>query len=292
MKTKTVRFDKFVPCFLEHKRDGTSAERPLALEKIFQKLANNEIEDPQKDVFGEKHFFYKCRYDSQLNIWEVQVLRLREKILPGIMQPNGTYELIQLENGEWPAESTTILYDQAKTEICMQRNRDGVSIRALEALLQQLSGPNVEVILKPKMKTNTMVKVREKNLFRRVILVADTEELGEDQKRPNLYQVLKESGKYGGKIVKLDLGFGRQKRGFLHRDETFQLVKEAYDFSGTKALQLTATENEDTSFETIDLLKDRDGYDILMDYSREKTITHERLYDACLTQYKKEHGIE
>ena len=45
-----------------------------------------------------------CKYHDEDNLWELRVLRVREKILPGILHDDGTYELIKLGNDEVTAE--------------------------------------------------------------------------------------------------------------------------------------------------------------------------------------------
>ena len=95
-----------------------------------------------------------------------------------------------------------------------------------------------------------------------------------------------------GRIVRVELGFGRQKNGLLNAAKVNDLVREAYGFSGTQNLRVSFAENEDTAFETINLLDDRASYRIEVDYSRGNPITHERLYRMCLGKYMEEHETD
>lgn len=218
-------------------------------------------------------------------------MRLREKTLPGVLAPDGTYELIKLEDGAHPAESTTMLYDEKRCFLYMQRNLHGVSIKALEILLQQLSGPNVSVELKVQMKTNSLARIVDTNAYRHVLLVADTEQMDATNTTPTLAEAINNAKSFGGKVLKLELGFGRQRTGILNSKKTAQLVKEAYGYTGIQNLSVSTAENEDTAFETIDLLKDRQGYNVEVKYSQQNPVTHEKLYYLCLKEYKEEMGI-
>ena len=57
------------------------------------------------------------------------------------------------------------------------------------------------------------------------------------------------------------------------------------------AVYVRASDNEDTPFETINLMDDRARYEIKVEYSRNNPITHERLYRMCLGEYMEHHGL-
>lgn len=289
---KTVQFDHLLPYYLVEDQNGVSTEHLYDLGALFRSIAANSLQKTQKRVFGDIHLFHACQFDEKLKIWELQILHLREKILPGIADTEGAYELIQLENGKYPAESTTVLYDDIHHMLYMQRNIFGTSIRALEIYLQELSPENISVVLKPKMQNNRLSRIVSTNLYRRVILTADAEQLDERYNGSSLHKLLKTFGEYQGRIVKLDLGFGHQRNGLLQSDATTKLVKEAYAFNGIQKLEVRTSDPQDISFETIDLLDDRANYKIDFEYSRDNPITHNRMFYSCSSEYKREFGIE
>ena len=221
----------------------------------------------------------------------MQILHLREKILPGIADGDGAYELIQLADNQFPAESTTVLYDESDCTLYMQRNLYGTSIKALEEFLQLLSPEGVLVLLKPILSGTRIGRITANALYRKFILVADSEQLTDEQATQSLGQIINNFRRYQGRIVKVELGFGHQRHGLLNANEVSPLVHEAYQFPGTRSLCVRASDNEDTPFETINLMDDRARYEIKVEYSRNNPITHERLYRMCLGEYMEHHGL-
>lgn len=288
---KTVQFDHFRPYYLTTDENGISRERAYNLHKLLQHVMTHPFSETKKKILGDTHMFHTCRYDDQLHVWELQILHLREKILPGIADDDGAYELIQLADNQYPAESTTILYDEAHCTLYLQRNLYGTSIKALEEFFQLISPEDTLVLLKPIVSGARIGGVTPSKLYRKLVLVADSEQLTDVQSAQPLGQIISNFRKYQGRFVRFELGFGRQRHGLLNAYEVSSLVHEAYSFPGTHNLCVRIAENEDTPFETINLMDDRACYQIDVEYSRNNPITHERLYRMCLAEYKEDHGL-
>jgi hypothetical protein len=289
---KTVQFDLFKAYYLKKNKDGSQQECLYDLTGLLQHIANHPFSDTKKKIFGDTQMFHVCRENAKSPVWELQLLHLREKMLPGIADDSGTYELIKLEDNQYPAESTTMLYDAQRCVLCMQRNIYGTSIKALEQLLEQISPAGTPVLLKPVLIGNRIGRINEDKLFRKVILAVDCEQLTDETEQQALKNIITSVKRYQGRIVRVELGFGRQKKGLLNAAKVNDLVREAYGFSGTQNLRVSFAENEDTAFETINLLDDRASYRIEVDYSRGNPITHERLYRMCLGKYMEEHETD
>jgi len=135
---KTVQFDLFKAYYLKKNKDGSQQECLYDLTGLLQHIANHPFSDTKKKIFGDTQMFHVCRENAKSPVWELQLLHLREKMLPGIADDSGTYELIKLEDNQYPAESTTMLYDAQRCVLCMQRNIYGTSIKALEQLFKYL----------------------------------------------------------------------------------------------------------------------------------------------------------
>ena len=290
-QTKTVQFDHFRPYYLAQDENGVSREHLYDLRTLLEYVRFQPFSETKKKILGDTHMFHKCRHDDQLNIWELQILHLREKILPGIADDSGTYELIQLADNQFPAESTTVLYDENDCTLYMQRNLYGTSIKALEEFLQLLSPDGVLVLLKPIVSGARIGKITADALYRKFVLVADSEQLTDEQANQPLGQIISNFRRYQGRIVKFELGFGHQRHGLLNANEVSTLAHQAYQFPGTRSLSVRSSENEDTPFETINLMDDRACYKIKVGYSRNNPITHERLYRMCLGEYMEHHGL-
>lgn len=93
---KTVQFDHFHPYYLAQDENGASREHLYDLRALLEHVMSHPFSETKKKILGDTHMFHKCRRDDQLNVWELQILHLREKILPGIADGDGAYELIQL----------------------------------------------------------------------------------------------------------------------------------------------------------------------------------------------------
>lgn len=289
---KPVQFDLFQAYYLKKDDDGQQQECLYNLTALLQHVAEHPFGDTKKKIFGDTQMFHICRKNEKVSVWELQLLHLREKMLPGIADGDGTYELIKLEDNQYPAESTTMLYDEQQCILYMQRNIYGTSIKAFEQLLEQISPDGTLVLLKPVLTGNRIGKISVDKLFRKVILAVDSEQLVDGAEYQSLRNIIKNFKQYQGRIVKIDLGFGRQKKRLLNAGETSNLIREAYGFSGTQNLRVSLAENEDTAFETINLLDDRASYKIEVDYSRSNPITHERLFRMCLGKYMEEHDVD
>lgn len=288
---KNIHFDHFKPHYSYVDKDGVTHDKVFDLHPLLTEVAKHPFSESKKKVAGDTHMFHVCKYDEDLHVWEIQLLHLREKILPGIADDDGAFELIKLEDNQYPAESTTLLYDKENCVLYMQRNIYGTSIKALEQFIQLLLPDGNHVLMAPIISGSRITKIAESNLYRKFILVADRDHLTDaDQDKP-LAKILNQFGNYQGKIVKIELGFGKHKRGRLNALETTKLIREAYGFTGTNTLKVTTAADEDVAFETINLLDDRDHFLVHVEFSRRNPITHERLYRICLGEYKEKQGL-
>ena len=287
-KSKIVRFDHFCPYCLEKDENGIEREIKLDLNALFQRIANIISEQgfhaTQKEIQGDPHMIYICQYHTSCEIWELQILHLREQILPGKIDNKGEYIQITLDENEYLAESTTILYSKAKKILYMQRNLYGTSIKVFEEYLQESTLQNTPVLLKPILHRDLINKIKPDKRYRKFIMVADSGQLNDTQNAQTLGNLLSTFGQFKGPIVKVELGFGRQRAGLLDSKKIAQLTHEAYHFGGTQNLKILMADDNDTNFELIDLMADRASYKIKVNYTRHDPITHELLFEECLKE--------
>lgn len=294
---KHIRFDKFVPYFIQDaSKDGQASEKEYDLHNMFVQISQRISKEVivKKEALGSNYIFHVCSYNSKYKIWQLQILHIRENILPGIANDQGEYELIQLEDNQYLAESTTVLYDEERFTLYLQRNKYGISIHAFENLLGALSPAGTSVNLHVVIGGNKINLMTPSSLYRKVILAADSEQMTKEDRNnrhSNLFTTLAWFNKYQGRYVTVQLGFSRQRTGFLQAEETSKLIKEAYNFSGTQTLKVRRSSEKDDDFETIDLLDDRACFKFDLDYSRKFPITHARIFDQCLEKYKETFSI-
>lgn len=279
---KNIEFDLFRPYYTQTDLNGITKEHVYNLSYFLQYIAGKSFAETKKKIYGDNHMFHKCVYDEREKIWEIQILHLREQILPGIADESGMkYELIHLDENQYPAESTTAIYDEQKCILYVQRNIYGTSIRALTALIQSISPEETWVDLKPIMSSSAIEKITEEKYYRKVTLTVDSEQLIGRENDTRLGRIISAFSQYSGKIVTINLGFGRKRNVFLNKIDTIELLKEAYAFPGTEKLIATMSESEDGKCESIDLLDDREKILFELPYSRENPITHDRLFSIC-----------
>ena len=278
---KTVRFDFFKPYYLITDDNGNTTEQLYDLSSLFQFVDERPFSETKKKVLGDTHMFHICKYHEERNIWELQVLHLREKMLPGIADDAGAFKLIELEDNEYPAESTTLIFNVENNILYMQRNIYGTSISALEEYLRLLSPEGTKMLLKPIHVDRRISQVTENKFYRKIILTADSTDLPDEGIFPSLRSLIKSFSNYQGKCVKFEIGFGH-KSGNLDSSQSCQLIREAYEYSGTSKLNVSLSDDEDTHVETIDLMDDRANYKVDITYSRENPITHDRLFNRLL----------
>lgn len=88
-KKKSVRFDHLEPTYTSY---STQSEiQTYDLEDMLKQIARAEPMDTKKIIDGDSYIFHVCKYHDEDNLWELRVLRIREKILPGILHDDGTY---------------------------------------------------------------------------------------------------------------------------------------------------------------------------------------------------------
>lgn len=295
--TKHICFNHFSPYYLSDSKKGASSEKLYNLHKMLKAVSSelalgNTIE---KQIFGERHRFYKCKYNNKYKIWEIQLLHLRENIIPGIANDAGGYELIPLKDSEYPAESTTALYDEVREILYLQGNHYGTTTNSVEMFLQELSPAGTKVLLKPILYQNRINIITPDSLYRQLYLVVDSDELQDSastDSNNSLFKTIRELKQYQGRFIKIDINFSRQRTGVLQAERVSKLVHEAYDFNGTKDLKVKRAGSYGETFDTINLLKDRKCYEFTLSSSREHPITHDILFKQCLLKYKEEYNIK
>lgn len=251
-KKKSVRFDHLEPTYTSY---STQSEiQTYDLEDMLKQIARAEPMDTKKIIDGDSYIFHVCKYHDEDNLWELRVLRIREKILPGILHDDGTYELIKLGNDEVTAESTTLAYAPATHTLYMQRNRFGISIRNMEAYLTELSPKDTVVILAVKEAKAGLLRLTEKANYRKVIMSAEVNPFDELPKESLMKDFLNATRKARSQFCRVELRVSRGKNNTLDAQEAVSFIKEALGYSGIRKLDVVIEDKEDCEVETIDLL--------------------------------------
>ena len=278
IQKKSVRFDHLEPTYTTY--SNTTGSKTYDLEELLKRIVKVDPLETKKDINGDSYVFHVCKYHDEDKLWELRVLRIREKVLPGILHEDGKYDLIKLGNNEVPAESTTLAYSPETHTLYMQRNRFGISIRNMEAYLSELSPEGTIVILAVKETGTGLLRMTSDVRYRKVIMVAETNPLEELSTQSTLRDILTPMKKVGGQYCNVEIKVGRGKHATLDAEQAIAFVKEAYDYSGIDKLNVVIEDEDDKEVETIDLLSNAAKYTVPFSYSMANPITHERLYFA------------
>jgi len=284
MGRKTVQFDYLKFFYYAEADNGVLVETPLDLSELFRKIEENDVTKTCRLINDEEHRFHVCSRNDDINTWEVQLLRQREELRPGISNQDGSYALISLDEGQYVAESSTLIYDEETATVLFQRNRFGYSIHSLLEYIKLFYDNKVNIFIKPILKFNQIDKITDSSIYRKVLLVSDgTIECS--SQNSSLMKILRNFEEYEGKYITIEISMGRIQKRNLKAKATADLIREAYTSQCTTHLVARLASSSDAQIETIDLLSDRESVVFSLEYSRSNPITHERLFMSCIDEY-------
>lgn len=284
---KTIHFDKYVPYTLTKNIDGTTTEKKLNLHELFNILQSSPSKESLREFWGEKYRIQVCKYHADDEIWELQVLHLRNTILPGVADEESNYEPLILPEGNYPTESCTILYSPKENLIYQQRNIVCLSAKRFAHYLKTMLPETTKLLLKPVSAGERIERITKSAGYRKIVLACTLDPKKAPDKSKRLGRLLSDYGTYQGLVANITIGMGR-KSGRLNSAEVAELVKEAYEESDVQALRVQLDSTGIGNFEWLDLMLDRDSYSIPFDYSKDDPLLHTQLFAACLSEIKKE----
>lgn len=289
LKPKVVVFDYYEVWCHQLDPDGDKInETKYDLTSVWTKGSKLTAKETMRKFREEKARIQKV--ELKKDIWEIQLLRLREKSLPGVAKDDGDYQIIKLEDGEYIGESNSLLYEKKHCILVMQRNYNGFTPSGVEDYLTSLFSPESEIkqiILKPIISGSKLDKIKKDKLYRSLIIGVA---IGKDKlvDTPLLGKLLKEYVKYEGASYKIKISLGNVKRDrTLSTGLTVDTIREIYGQSCVTELKTSVKTSEDTKAEIVDLLNDRrqDSVELLVD--KNTPLTHERVYSELEKAYLK-----
>ena len=288
---KTVHFDKYCPYTLRKNEDGSSVENKLSLNKLFETIQQSPNGESLQEVLGEKYRIQVCKFHSQEKVWELQILHLRNAVLPGIADEEDTFESLQIPEGKYPAEYCTALYSLEDNTIFLQRNIVCMSAKRFAFYIKKMLPEETKIILKPVISGKRIEKLSDTAKYRKVVLVCALDPKKESNEKKRLSKLLSGYGSYQGLVANISIGMGR-KRGNLNSHEVYELIEEAYNESDIQTLKVQYDSCGIGTYEWLDLMLDRESYNITFDYTPQSPLEHNQLFDACLEKFKHEKGKE
>ena len=159
MKKKTIRFEYFLLNEMLYDSVNNNVT-PVAvnLDEVLTELQQMPIMTRKIDIInGEAIILVSISYknrqrgQSRYNYWHLQFVRVRETMLPSIIDENGICREVVLRNNENLAEFTNVLYDNNNNVMLIQRSLEGVSPRYVSDFFSEFSNNQIQpiVILAP-----------------------------------------------------------------------------------------------------------------------------------------------
>ena len=290
-KSKTICFDYMKVCIQRYnKEEDKLIEEVANLSNCFERVSNISPVDRTYNNGNEKIRIQVLKKTEQ--IWQIQVLRLRDEIMPGIADDEGNYSIEILEDGKYYGESISLLYDSENSVLVMQRNRYGLQPSNVEVLFNKIKSDNdITIILKPIINKDKIKLLDKKGVFKSLeIEVANDAEPNIIEKKPGgILSTLNTFRKYNGNIVTVRIGYDKKSKRAECLDSELVLgtINELYGDVNTKRLRTSIIYDEDTRLEKIDLLDDRVTDKETLEYNRENPITHQRVFDLLKMLYQK-----
>lgn len=290
IRTALVNCD-FIRITTHDENDG----KDLYYEGFPSFLENLNLEDSEEKIQGDKVKIYKKAFDKGKKLWEIQLLRFRDKVLPGIEDGStGEYEVIKVGEGDKLAEFNTLIFDPQTYCILMHRNRNGLSVKSLEIYLNSLIKFQSE---SKKIRLNPILKNFDKNkyignqnvVFKRLDFSIDMNDIENN----GIFGKILQIGNIKGKRIKCGISMGRSaKDEGLDKEIMEDIINSDIVGDKWKSLRVGLLENINSEVETFDLIHNRMCTALELDYTAESPIEHKTIYKIFSVDYNKNYRNE
>lgn len=288
---KKVRFDYFqVFCYEIDKEKDLAIEKLYDITPILEKAENLKPKETMKPYRDDKARIQVIKKDKTSEVWELQLLRLRESNPPGIATDDGEFTIFELEDGKYIGESTTVLYDRKNCILVMQRSNVGFTPTGLQEYLNEITKTSSDLLFfKPILSGIDFKKITKSKIFRKVTLGIEANDLVTNtDEESNLYKLLKNFLKFNANKITIELSIGHGKKDeSLNEALSYNIIKELYEKKFATQLEIGYKDNEDAKVEYIDLIEDRRIDVVFLELTKKDKLTHDKLYPEIKSIYLK-----
>lgn len=286
-KKKTIRIDKLDPWLYEEGLKGLITPTRYELSPILKDISDNPRALTTKIIREDEYFFHICRYNAEHKVYEIQIVKPRDRLMPGKITIEGRYEIIRLPEGERLAESATLAYSPEKQAIYMQRNHHAIAPSVLAEYLKELTAEGgCFVQVRACVDRDAINKIDLTSQFKALFITVEGQERDETANSSFLESIWHISRNMNSDRTTLRIHAGRSKKKCLDREETIKEIKEIMLANRVTNLKAKVKHSHSRKAELIDLIEDRIGFDIQLPYSQEEPLTHERIFQEMLRQIK------
>jgi hypothetical protein len=288
-KNRAITIDYYEIWTYEN-QEGTYNECKYDITEILKQLKSISVTERTFEYNDEKIRIQEVKYHEEEKLWEIQILKSREYVKPGIADDNGKYIILDLGENKYYAESITLIYDSEKCIIGMQINHNYINRTILEKIFNRFQKNFNDIIqLRPIILLGSKKKIEEAKYCTKISIAVRNPKM-QNEKYDNdtlLGQVFNATKKLKGIQCKIEIGFGRnlKKKDTLDIEEVKELLNTTDSIAGIEELQIDYKNMEEASTDKVNLIKDRLQDVIIVSINKEKSISHIDIFNKMKDKY-------
>lgn len=289
MQQKAIKIDYYEVWIYRKKDQDNYEEEKINISAIFKMLQNNSVIERTFKYGGESIRFQEINYDKENRIWEIQLLRSRDIIIPGVADNSGNYTITTLDNDKYYAESITLLYNEEKSLLAFQINHNYMTRTVLEEILNRFQEDLTEKIhLLPIIIKDKEEKVKNAKYYTKLHVVAK-QGFDRSNKDTLMGKILGSAKKYEGAQFEITIGFGKskKKKDTLNIEEVKKDIEVLNTAKGIESLQIDYKSDIDTIQDTFNLIKERVQDWIYIQKDKNCPILHEDVLEKMKPKFIK-----
>lgn len=289
MKSKLIRFEYFLLSeIVNNNTTNTVTPTPANLSQTLSNLQQIPVMD-RRIIRNDEAIVLvgiearrRQRRRENYDYWSLQFVRIRETMLPSIIDENGSCREMVLQNNEDVAEFTNVLYDNNNSVMLTQRSQEGVLPRYIAEFFSNFHVNNeiqASIILSP----NDLSQLRNGTIVRRIEFSAAS---CIDSLDPSVSAVAAAARGVGARFFDTTL-----RLGISSRDNTMflsgirNLISSLLHNTDVSQLKIAAKLPESSKVEYYDLIEQRRDEKAVFTFSRENPITNLRIFNAIEGRY-------
>lgn len=286
-RSKLIRMDYFAVVNHEIIKDEEEREVIQAtymdLSGALKRLSSMPAEERvSTNIFGEQIRFQEVNekmHKTKKNddgtpylYWELEILKERVGILPGIAKSNGCFDSIPVDEGDSISEDITALYDPQICLMLVFRKKEGLSPSGIGDFFSRVMEDKI-ITLNPIMDSHDLDVFTNDKIYRSIEIAVCKN--NETRTHKALRGIIKDSEELCAINYEIKFGVGKAKKGVsLNPAKVIETIKDYWKNSDTSRLKIKMKNDEDSVVEPYDLIKERLHETRKFKYSKESPITH------------------
>lgn len=239
------------------KKDGTERDIDFPLEILILKADGLGIEKRTYSYYQERARLDKFNFDSNLNYWYLNFVRLRQTKLPVRAMKDKESVPIVLASDEYIGEDVTAVYDVDNHILALQRNRDSLSATGIEMYLTELYNTSDRgIYLRPISMTGLNDKLQKAKIFRKITLrfAVSSNKKKTGLQSSSFSKLFDYFEGCGAKTATLTMSMAHVKKGGLDLDSIKKTISDVFNTENVvTGAEVSLKNSEIDPVDTIDL---------------------------------------